>query len=670
MMKQLLMIWVLVVAQVAVAAPFGQLPKNATHGDRMFAEYFKTETEKLSKRSLAEIKTIEDWNGHKTEYRRQLAEMLGLDPMPARTDLKPVITGKIDHPDFIVEKLTFQSLPGLYVTANLYLPKKSGKPAPAILYVCGHAQMKTNGVSFGNKTGYQHHGALFARHGYVCLVIDTIQLGEIEGKHHGTYRFGHWWWNSRGYSPAGVEAWNGIRALDYLETRPEVDKTRFGVTGRSGGGAYSWWIAAMDERIKVAAPVAGITDLQNHVVDGCVEGHCDCMYQVNTYRWEYAQVAALVAPRPLLICNTDKDSIFPLDGVVRLHSKVSRIYDLNKAGGNLGLLITEGPHKDTQDLQVPVLRWFNRFLKGEDKPITIAAEKLFAPSQLKVLASTPTDERVTTIHETFVPAAASEGNPDEVLRLMRAKTFAGWPEQVESIKVREVARAEKDGVRLTVHEFTSQLGVNLRFYLAQPTAAKAKSLHFEVVDEKQWQQQLQLARAGFASAFKEELSAAGVDANAPVPDSLQTTFGKWMGYIRDHNGAYITFAPRGIGQSALSADEKYRTQVRRRFMLLGQTLDGMRVWDIRRALQSARTIDGITTLPTVLWGTGNEASNVIVASLFEPGMGELQLGALPESANDWPDYLNVWRFTSPDQLLKMAGARSKLNLPKKKTLKK
>ena len=109
MMKQLLMIWVLVVAQVAVAAPFGQLPKNATHGDRMFAEYFKTETEKLSKRSLAEIKTIEDWSGHKTEYRRQLAEMLGLDPMPARTDLKPVITGKIDHPDFIVEKLTFQT---------------------------------------------------------------------------------------------------------------------------------------------------------------------------------------------------------------------------------------------------------------------------------------------------------------------------------------------------------------------------------------------------------------------------------------------------------------------------------------------------------------------------------------------------------------------------------
>ena len=125
-----------------------------------------------------------------------------------------------------------------------------------------------------------------------------MQLGEIEGIHHGTYREKMWWWNSRGYSSAGAEAWNCIRALDYLQSRKEVDPDRLGVTGRSGGGAYSWWIATLDERIKAAAPVAGITDLQNHVVDGVVEGHCDCMYQVNTYRWDYDHLAAMVAPAP------------------------------------------------------------------------------------------------------------------------------------------------------------------------------------------------------------------------------------------------------------------------------------------------------------------------------------------------------------------------------------
>src|SRR5204863_781790 len=186
------------------------------------------------------------------------------------------------------------------------------------------------------------------------------------GLHHGTYREGMWWWNSRGYTPAGVEAWNCIRALDYLGTRPEVDTNRFGATGRSGGGAYSWWIAALDDRIKAAAPVAGITDLHNHVVDGTVEGHCDCMFMVNTYRCDYPQVAALVAPRPLLVVNTDADSIFPLDGVVRTHTHLRRIYSLLHAPEMVGLVIGPGPHKDTQDLQLPVFRWFNRHLKGSD----------------------------------------------------------------------------------------------------------------------------------------------------------------------------------------------------------------------------------------------------------------------------------------------------------------
>jgi dienelactone hydrolase len=177
--------------------------------------------------------------------------------------------------------------PGLYVTANLYRPEKVEKPLPTILYVCGHANMMKDGVSFGNKTGYERHGVWFAKHGYVCLIIDTVQLGEIRGEHHGTYSKGRWWWFSRGYTPAGLEAWSCIRALDYLETGRRWTRHAFGVTGRSGGGAYSWWITALDERIKASAPTAGVTDMQNQVIDGCVEGHCDCMFFVNTHRWDF-----------------------------------------------------------------------------------------------------------------------------------------------------------------------------------------------------------------------------------------------------------------------------------------------------------------------------------------------------------------------------------------------
>ncbi|MDA0284348.1 MAG: acetylxylan esterase, partial [Planctomycetota bacterium] len=257
-------------------------PRDTSRGDAMISRYFAAQTAKLGNASLAAYQSKEAWEKDRATHRERLFEMLGLDPMPEKTPLTPVITGTVEHDDIVVERLHFQSRPGLYVTGNLYRPKQQSGPLPAILYVCGHGRVKKDDISFGNKTHYQHHGAWFARNGYVCLTIDTLQLGEIEGIHHGTHNLGRWWWNSRGYSSAGVEAWNCIRSLDYLQSRSEVDGERIGVTGRSGGGAYSWWIAALDERIKCAVPVAGITSLQNHVVDGCVEGHCDCMYMVNT----------------------------------------------------------------------------------------------------------------------------------------------------------------------------------------------------------------------------------------------------------------------------------------------------------------------------------------------------------------------------------------------------
>ncbi|MCA1964952.1 MAG: acetylxylan esterase [Prosthecobacter sp.] len=348
------------------AAPYPEKTPD-TPGNRMLQSYWERQVHEIELTGgLKDIQKAEDWKAKAPEYRRQLAEMLGLDPMPERTPLQATKTGELAGNGWRVEKMHYQAVPGLYVTANLYLPTQVAKPLPAILYVCGHANVMKNGVSYGNKTGYHHHGIWFARHGYVCLIIDTVQLGEIRGEHHGTYSKGRWWWVSRGYTPAGLEAWAGIRGLDYLETRPEVDKTRFGITGRSGGGAYSWWVAALDERIKAAAPTAGVTSMRNHIVDGCVEGHCDCMFQVNTYRWDYDRLVALVAPRPLLICNTDKDSIFPIDGVFQIHQSVRRIYQMLDADDKLGLQIAEGPHKDLQPLHIGAFHWFERHLKGAD----------------------------------------------------------------------------------------------------------------------------------------------------------------------------------------------------------------------------------------------------------------------------------------------------------------
>lgn len=535
-------------------------------------DYFAQETGKLEAHCLSEIQTKEDWLEKRKGYRRQLQEMLGLDPWPERTDLKAVVTGTADHDEFSVEKLHFQSMPGLYVTGNLYLPKGLAGPVPGILYVCGHGRVVADGVSLGNKAHYQHHGAWFARHGYACLTIDTIQLGEIEGIHHGTYRENMWWWNNRGYTPAGVEAWNGIRALDYLQSRPEIDGEKLGVTGRSGGGIYSWWVGALDDRIKVAVPVAGITSLRNHVVDGCVEGHCDCMYHINTYRWDFPQIAALMAPRPLLISNSDKDTIFPLDGVYAVHQKVKRIYALLDAEENLGLQITEGPHKDTQELRIHAFHWFNRFLKGETPLIREVAEPLMDPKALRVFTALPDDERTSVIHETFVPQASPPEVPpdraaweslrDRWMNLLEAKVFAGWPEPDEVSSLPALVELA-------------------------PVEGEEGAVTLRLIDETKW--------------------------------------------ARDPAKAH---------------------QLRRRFMLLGQTLDGMRVWDLLRQLKEREK-------PVTIHAEGRAAGIALYASLFTGSkqIAGLSLDKLPVSHREGPIFLNVSKYLDIPATVTMAAER-------------
>lgn len=644
--------------------PYGRFPTNSTPGDLMVADYFRAETRALGERSLREIATLADWQKRKDNFRQQLFEMLSLDPLPSKSDLKATVTGKIDHPEFTIEKLHYQSRPGLYVTANVYVPKNLTQPAPAILYVCGHGPAKTNGVSYGNKVTYQHHGIWFARHGYVCLVMDTVQMGEIEGIHHGTSRENMWWWNSRGYSSAGAEAWNCIRALDYLETRGDVDPKRIGVTGRSGGGAYSWWVAALDDRIAAACPVAGITDLQNHVVDGCVEGHCDCMFMVNTYRWDYAQVAALVAPRPMLIVNTDKDTIFPLDGVSRIHERVRRIYDLYNRPEKLGLVISEGPHGDTQDIQVPVLRWFNKWLKNDNSPIQIAPIKLFSGQELKVFETLPADQITSTCHENFTQLA-NDGVPADskaILAALRAKTFGGWPQDTVPLATQLIASADYEGVNLSIHEFESQNGIRLRLYVLRPKAGKPQTLHIKALDAPGWRQRMELARTGFVSILGNELRLMGIGPSEPVADEMRQQFSKWIQSVAGSNAAHVLFTPRDIGLTALGGDARYQTHVRRRYMLLGQTVAGMQVWDFLRATEAARSIDGLRSIPLHLHGTSEMTEVTAFASLFVPSVAKVQLPQSPRADKEDPDFLNWSRIVTSGQLLALVRQKCEVSI--------
>lgn len=659
---------------LASAAPYPEKTPD-TPGNKLLDRYFAEQTREIaSTNGIGHIESAEEWKAKAPEYRRQLFGMLGLDPLPEKTPLQAVKTGEVKGDGFVVEKMHFQSMPGLYVTANLYLPDKVEQPLPAILYVCGHANVVKDGVSLGNKTGYEHHGAWFARHGYVCLIIDTVQLGEIRGEHHGTYSKGRFWWWSRGYTPAGLEAWSCIRALDYLETRKEVDKERFGVTGRSGGGAYSWWITALDERIKASAPTAGVTDMQNQVIDGCVEGHCDCMFFQNTHRWDFERMVALAAPRPLLIVNTDKDSIFPIDGVFRIYQNVRKLYSLLGKEANIGLQVAEGPHKDLQPLNIGAFHWFERFLKKADpmQVIDEGAKKTLDQASLRVFTELPKDERNTKIDETFVPMAKAPApatneadwarQSGEWMKALRNEVFNGWPKEIASVNPQKENSIERDGIRMTAYDFESQSPYRLRLHIVHRDGLRPQDLELvalNVLDEQGWDDFCATYNSRFGKLIEIFPGTPKNDDAFEQEKKMFTNF-KWgMAYI----------CPRGVGPTAWSGSPKAQTQRLRRFYLLGQTLDGMRVWDICRTLQTIRAIPGFEETPLWIQAHRDMAVDSLYASLFEDNIKRLDLHDMPSThngsvagdpQNTGPALLNVLKHLDVPQAAAMAAMRGRV----------
>ena len=393
---------------------------------------------------------------------------------------------------------------------------------------------------------------------------------------------------------------------------------------------------------------------------------------VNTYRWDYAQVAALVAPRPLLLSNTDKDRIFPLDGVVRVHKKVARIYDLHGASDKLGLLITEGPHKDTQQLRVPAFHWFNRWLKGEEPPITLPAEKLFEPRQLQVFKKAPADEITSRIHETFTPTAPPPSVPGDadawtlqsqrVLVDLEQKVFRGWPEESGEYELEEAFDAVEKGVKFTAYDFDSQEHVRLRLYVVKPGGlVTPEKILFNALGEEDWTRWLSAMGFAFKDQLKTELGTR-IEADGPAFEQLQKS-------LLARNNVWVFLAPRGLGLTdwRTGFDDpkkiaKKETQIRRRYMQVGQTLDGMRVWDIRRGMQVARQIDGLATLPLWLQAKRDMAVNALYAAIFERHIARADLWRLPATHREGPDYLNILRALDIPQAVAIAAEHFKVRL--------
>ncbi len=615
---------------------YGQADRSQP-GDEMIQRYLGRVAQDIRDRFLATVESVEDWKKLRSGYKEEYFYMLGLWSLPEKTPLRATVTGTLERDDCVVDMLHYQSRPQLYVTANLYRPQTvaKGRRLPAVLYVCGHSSRGRN----GNKTAYQSHGIWFARHGYICLVLDSLQLGEIAAIHHGTYREGRWWWHSRGYTPAGVECLNGIRGIDYLISRPDVDPERIAVTGISGGGAATFWIAAADERAKVAVPVSGMADLMSYVPNRVINGHCDCMFLYNTFEWPWTRIAALVAPRAMLFVNSDHDGIFPMDANQRVINRLERVYSLYGMSDFVDSVVSMGGHAYRQDIRQGAFRFINMHLKNDARIVADSEVDLVTgagneqrhpiePERLRVFpddSDIPKDELNTTVDEHFVPVAQVEpprqGQYETwkaaLLAELRRVVFRYFPERIPAARL--LAEVESDHVCLE-----SEPGIEIRLRRTTPSESVKDAKRILLVVEN-------------------------VDSNETSAD--------WLGRVTQADDCIYACTPRGVGPTRWTRKNP-PNYVERSHVLLGRTVDTGRVWDIIAAARYLqRAADGHAE--TYVLGEGGAGVLAAYAALWEPQIAGVILNAptLSHAGADAPALLNVLRVCDVPDILGMLAPR-------------
>ena len=597
--------------------------------------YLRRVAAEITDRSLSGIHSLEDWQNIRPQRVDEFMDMMGLVDVPLtgeRPLLNVNIVDTIQQEGYRIVKLYYESLPDLYVPADLYIPDNVEDPMPAILYVCGHSPIQ--------KVHYQSHPRRFAELGFVCLIIETIQWGEVRGDHWGCYSKGWFHWYSRGYNPGGVEVWNAIRGLDLLCERPEVNPEKLGVTGISGGGSQSWFIAAADPRIKAVAPVCGASTFEAQITARTIDGHCDCMVPINTYLIDFPDIGALIAPRPMLIGQADRDGLNTIESVREVFEKTKKLYDLYDAGEHIHLVETPGGHSYHPDSRQKIFSFFLKHLQDKTVPyeeiedVDESEERQLSQDELRIyVQGPPRDDRTTTIQDSFIQLSdppAIRGESDliafrkRVVDFLHEKTFRAFPSETAQTDTRlEYRTLDAAQYGRTVQSFVSEEGWRLKVDVRWKNPQDEKKPVMIVLrspDENRWESE------GFISGLSEN----------------------W-------NVAY--FETRGIGETGWAPELQWH--VRRASAWTGRTIASMRTWDLLRCIEVLRNQKGVDPAKIGIAARGEMCVLALYAALLDGNCQALLLQNPPPTQNtpsrpdgrgDSIEMLNCLRITDVNQI--------------------
>ena len=315
------------------------------------------------------------WELQRQQVRAQLWSLLGkLPPRPKVPRVR--VLSRQEREDYIYEKFEFDNEAGATVPGYVVLPKKLERKAPAILFCHWHGGEYDIGKEelFQNRHTPEAPGPTLARRGFVVLGIDAYCFGERNGRgpggpeekgqagEWGASKFNLW----VGRTLWGMILRDDLMAVDYLESRPDVDKNRIGVTGISMGATRSWWLMALDERLKTGVAVACLTRYQNLIEHEQLKAH-GIYYFVPGFlnNFDTEAVVAMIAPRPVLFQTGDQDVGSPPDGIRAIESFVRPVYGLFGREKEFQNIIYPGlGHVYTTEMWAKTLEWMTEKLGG------------------------------------------------------------------------------------------------------------------------------------------------------------------------------------------------------------------------------------------------------------------------------------------------------------------
>jgi dienelactone hydrolase len=337
--------------------------------------------------TLAVPSSRQQWEARKAVLRTQILNAAGLLPMPAKTPLKPVVTGRIETAEYTIERVALETRPGYWLGGNLYRPKGKAGRHPAIIHPHGH--WNYGRLEHQPLYSAQTLAANLARHGMVVYMYDMVGYNDTAQTPHdfSTPEYQLW-----GFTPLGLQLWNSIRVLDYLASLPDVDPARIAATGASGGGTQVFLLAAVDDRLALSAPV--------NMVSGIMQGGCVCEnapgLRIGTNNVE---TAAMMAPKPMLLVAATGDWTRNVPRVE--YPAIRKVYELYDKAAMVEAVQFDSPHNYHKESREAVYEFLRKHLTPETAPWKERATEIEKIQDMMVWQRTPMPAHARTFEQLF-----------------------------------------------------------------------------------------------------------------------------------------------------------------------------------------------------------------------------------------------------------------------------